>query len=380
MWPDQGIVSLTLSGVSFAVGLFPVKDWVKDWFPTLWPQERDNTDPDPESGLAIELVEVRPADGQSESQTGIGTYAGHGESFPNVVMSDFEAIRTTARSQEDLFAERKAEFTSLVNGAYEPVEGSISASQIQGITANSVFMNQVSGYWNAEKAEKNASPIICAYEYLGPNYLPIADDHINTNGKATSRSSWFQRASDLVLHRDAVSSAAIHTQVQQHVTRVGNAAQCLGEVITEPRMDNLRGLPILFVSGSENEVFKPESTLRDYEMLCRRFPATKWIYQRFVAEGYGHLDPIVGKSAEKDFYWRIERHLKLTAKDSEWCLTKRMPKHPFHCDACDNAKQARVHCSHGLEIIQERLEYPSTSIKEIHVRWQIYWLELSGEG
>ncbi|KAF9890820.1 hypothetical protein FE257_005391 [Aspergillus nanangensis] len=220
------------------------------------------------------------------------------------------------------------------------LEGSISSSKIQGMTANSVFMNQAFGHWNAMKA---SSPILIrAYEYLGGNYFPIADDRINANGKAISRGTWFQRALDVVLHLYPVSSTAeicssptcrrtsfdlgqlwnhknldqkthdnigkffkgTHTKLLEHVTQMGNAAQCLDEelcpLITKTNLDNLKDLPILFISGSENKVFKPESTLRDYEMLRRRFPATDGIYRRFLAEGYGHLDPIVGKNAAKD--------------------------------------------------------------------------------
>lgn len=80
--------------------------------------------------------------------------------------------------------------------------------------------------------------------------------------------------------------------------------------MTAKNLENLRGLPILFISGTDNEVFDPETTLRDYEMLRRRFG--EGMYRRFLAEGYGHLDPIVGKNADRDVYWRILGHL-------QWC-------------------------------------------------------------
>lgn len=60
------------------------------------------------------------------------------------------------------------------------------------------------------------------------------------------------------------------------------------------------------MSGSENEVFDPESTLRDYELLRREFGEE--VYRRFLVEGYGHLDTIVGDRAVDDVFWKVLRH------------------------------------------------------------------------
>jgi hypothetical protein len=53
-------------------------------------------------------------------------------------------------------------------------------------------------------------------------------------------------------------------------------------------MTRLRGIPILFFSGSENAVFDPQSTDISYTRLRDTF-GEEW-YGRVVFEGRGHLD------------------------------------------------------------------------------------------
>jgi hypothetical protein len=114
------------------------------------------------------------------------------------------------------------------------------------------------------------------------------------------------------IHRFIVG---VHTKLLRHVVRAGTHGMCLDNfrrpLLTPENLERLRGLPILFISGTENEVFAPESTLRDYELLRRRFGEEP--YRRFLVEGYGHFDPIIGKDAAEDVYWRVFEHLK-------WCL------------------------------------------------------------
>jgi hypothetical protein len=110
--------------------------------------------------------------------------------------------------------------------------------------------------------------------------------------------------------------AGTPTRLLEHVTRMGTHGGCLDNelhpLITEKNLLRLRGLPILFVSGADNEVFDPETTLGDYEHLRRRFGEE--LYRRFLVEGYGHLDPIVGKAADADVYWRVWEHVKWCSK------------------------------------------------------------------
>ena len=106
--------------------------------------------------------------------------------------------------------------------------------------------------------------------------------------------------------------AGTHTRLLKHVVRMGSAGHCLDSnlqpLMTPENLENLRGVPILFISGTDNEVFDPETTLKDYEMLRRKFGED--MYRRFLVDNYGHLDPIVGKHADRDVYWRILAHLE----------------------------------------------------------------------
>jgi len=222
------------------------------------------------------------------------------------------------------------------------LDGTIPRSQILGITANSVFMNEVFSYWNSVKG--HTTLLIQLYEYLGGNFFPIASSTHDTP---------FQRLLDILLRfypvsrrRDICTSTACHrasfgfgllwnhenldqqihdnihrfisgthTKLLKHVVRMGTGGMCLDNsyhpLLTPKNLERLRGVPILFISGTENEVFTPESTLRDYELLRRRFGEE--FYRRFLVEGYGHFDPIIGKHASRDVYWRIFEHLS-------WCL------------------------------------------------------------
>jgi hypothetical protein len=219
------------------------------------------------------------------------------------------------------------------------LDGTIAAGSMLGVTANSVFINEVFSYWNALKGRTTA--LIRLYEVLAGNWFPVA---------TSNTSPLFQRLLDILLRfypvrhrRDICTSstchrcsfgfgllwnhenldkalhdnihtffAGTHTNLLRHVVRMGTAGQCLDDklrpLMAPKNIDRLRGLPILFISGTDNEVFDPETTLRDYEMLRRHFGEEN--YRRFLPQGYGHLDPILGLNADQDVYWRIFEHLK----------------------------------------------------------------------
>ncbi len=92
------------------------------------------------------------------------------------------------------------------------------------------------------------------------------------------------------------------------------AAMCRQEALVDsqgddvylPNLDRLN-LPILFISGAENECYLPESTAKSYQRLVDRFGVDQ--YQREVIPGYGHIDCIFGATADVDVYPIILRHL-----------------------------------------------------------------------
>ncbi|KAJ5913560.1 CAZyme family AA3 [Penicillium tannophilum] len=226
------------------------------------------------------------------------------------------------------------------------LDGTISSSDLLGVTANSVFINMVFGYWNAVKGRTTL--LIQLYETIAGSFFPVS---------SSARDAIFQRFLDALLRfypvgdkRDRCTSTACHrtsfafgllwnhenldmgihdnihqffegthTKIMKQVVRMGARGECTDNashsLLNDENLQRLQGLPILFISGTENQVFEPESTLKDYELLRRRFGER--YYRRFLAEGYGHLDPIVGKNAAEDVYWRVLTHLRSCSEDGE---------------------------------------------------------------
>ena len=69
-------------------------------------------------------------------------------------------------------------------------------------------------------------------------------------------------------------------------------------------------LPILFISGENNECYLPESTAITYDLLRQNY--NKDQYSRKVIKNYGHIDCIFGKNANVDVYPHILEHLEKT--------------------------------------------------------------------
>lgn len=222
------------------------------------------------------------------------------------------------------------------------LSGAISSAQILGITANSVFMNQVFGYWNALKGRSTF--LIRLWEAVEGSFYSVSSGGNKLSYRILDR---LLRIYPVQHRRDLCSSvschrtsfafgllwnhenlsrnihdnihrffAGTHTHLLKHVVRMGTRGICLDDKLrslaTPENLERLRGVPILFISGTDNDVFKPESTLRDYELLRRRFG--EGMYRRFLVEGYGHLDPIIGKNADDDVFWRIHGHLNWCSK------------------------------------------------------------------
>jgi hypothetical protein len=222
------------------------------------------------------------------------------------------------------------------------LDGTIKRDQLLGVTASAVFMSQVFGYWNWFKGRTTL--IIQFYESLFGSYFPCGSDQSNgllqrvldqilrfypvghsrdiCTSTACHRTSfafgllWNHENLDVNIHENIhLFFGNVYTKMMKHLVRMGTKGVCLDNnlrpLLSTQSLQRLRGLPILFISGTDNQVFDPESTLKDYELLRRQF-GEKY-YRRFLAEGYGHIDPIVGKSAAKDIYWRIFAHMK-------WCI------------------------------------------------------------
>ncbi|KAL2018312.1 hypothetical protein VTK56DRAFT_975 [Thermocarpiscus australiensis] len=78
-------------------------------------------------------------------------------------------------------------------------------------------------------------------------------------------------------------------------------------LVTPENIRRLRGIPILFLSGTGNMVYTAENTDISYTTLCYAH-GREW-YEREVFPGRGHLDAWMGSTAYKDVYPRVKRHV-----------------------------------------------------------------------
>lgn len=92
--------------------------------------------------------------------------------------------------------------------------------------------------------------------------------------------------------------------------RAGKLVDSDGNDSYLPYLERLN-LPILFISGEDNECYLPESIKRTYDRLCQRFGDSQ--YQRHVIPAYAHIDCIFGDKADIDVYPLILAHLLQTA-------------------------------------------------------------------
>lgn len=112
----------------------------------------------------------------------------------------------------------------------------------------------------------------------------------------------------------------------QHIQRLNQATvELMGSLIPECSMSFLRdaaelarmdqscaldstdhkhldrlSLPIVYVVGEHNNMFVPESTRRTFELLCAHNGAEH--YGRVVIDDYGHIDCVVGETADRDTF------------------------------------------------------------------------------
>ena len=94
------------------------------------------------------------------------------------------------------------------------------------------------------------------------------------------------------------------------MARKGHVVTADGHDSYLPHLDRM-ALPIAFIHGAENQCFIPESTATTLRLLSER--NGPGLYERHVIPGYGHIDCIFGKTANKDVYPYILSHLEKTA-------------------------------------------------------------------
>lgn len=113
-------------------------------------------------------------------------------------------------------------------------------------------------------------------------------------------------------HLHELFAEANMTSLKQlaEMVRAGKLVNAEGEDVYMPNLERLN-LPILFISGEQNQCYLPESTKITYDRLCERFDSSQ--YDRKVIPDYGHIDCIFGKNAVDDVYPHMVAHLDKTA-------------------------------------------------------------------
>ncbi|CAM1504954.1 Fc.00g025450.m01.CDS01 [Cosmosporella sp. VM-42] len=84
------------------------------------------------------------------------------------------------------------------------------------------------------------------------------------------------------------------------------------DLVTPENIDRLKGIPILFLSGTGNMVFTAENTDMSFTTLCNAH-GKQW-YEREVFAGKGHLDAWMGANAYQDVYPRVQEHVDAIMK------------------------------------------------------------------
>lgn len=88
----------------------------------------------------------------------------------------------------------------------------------------------------------------------------------------------------------------------EHITlmlRVGHIVDFDGNEAYLPKYENLK-LPISFIHGEHNRLFKPEGSLLTYDFLREKNGPE--LYTRTVIPGYAHMDTFIGRDAARDVY------------------------------------------------------------------------------
>jgi hypothetical protein len=83
-------------------------------------------------------------------------------------------------------------------------------------------------------------------------------------------------------------------------------------LLTPENIKRLHDIPILFIHGEKNTCYSPESTMKCYDLLRRKFTGDSSLYERVVFENRGHLDCWMGKDSYLDVYPQVEEHAKAT--------------------------------------------------------------------
>lgn len=107
----------------------------------------------------------------------------------------------------------------------------------------------------------------------------------------------------LLMHQGSEPVSAVTTNAPQPQS-----------LVTPANIARLKGIPIFLFSGADNKTLTPESTEMTYEILRQELGSQGGIVKRRVFEGYGHLDPWIGKQAYRDCWPAVLEEVEAASK------------------------------------------------------------------
>ncbi len=148
--------------------------------------------------------------------------------------------------------------------------------------------------------------------------LPACEPHThlaNCNRSAAVFGRLFQHANVDPRMLDALGDLLGHTNLKTFEQTVQYAFlgrltdyDACNSYVTDENVRRHFGFPVRFLHGELNDVFHPDTTWRSRRLLKEifgwRHPA-----QRIVLKGFGHLDPLIGRDAERKVFHAVSRFL-----------------------------------------------------------------------
>lgn len=100
----------------------------------------------------------------------------------------------------------------------------------------------------------------------------------------------------------------IQMSTKEHVLRSDGT----DDLVTPENIERLRGIPILFIRGSDNSVYDPENLLTSYSTLRTQLDVRDYEMQMF--DDFGHLDIWMSERSAETLFPRIDDHLATVVK------------------------------------------------------------------
>jgi cholesterol oxidase len=111
---------------------------------------------------------------------------------------------------------------------------------------------------------------------------------------------------DAIIEMFSIANMRTYKQLTRMI-RAKHLLNAKGENVYMPHLDRLK-IPITFIHGEKNKLFKPKSLYTTYESLKKTNGDD--LYKFYNIKGYGHNDCMYGKNAVADVYPYILQHFE----------------------------------------------------------------------